>query len=186
MNKHESASARCATCDGELTPRRRPAGFCCIGCERGGPCTCSCDDTPASGIPMSATSYAALQQDIAHVGTHLEELGPDAYAHAREGLAHGEYFLAARRQHALRSIVDRAVITSTIDSAALGGRVRYREGDASAETITLVTPAEADPVAGRISVTSPIGSAMLGRRVGDVVSVRTPGGVRVVAITAID
>jgi transcription elongation GreA/GreB family factor len=135
---------------------------------------------------MSDTTYTALQQDIARVGMHLEQLGPDAHAQAREGLAHGEYFLAARRQHALRSILDRAVITSTMDRAALGSRVRYREGDASAETITLVTPAEAEPLASRLSVASPMGSAMLGRRVGEVVSVRTPGGVRVVTITAID
>lgn len=37
---------------------------------------------------------------------------------------------------------------------------------------------EADVKAGRISVTSPIGRALVGRQVGDEVSVETPGGVR--------
>lgn len=134
---------------------------------------------------MSDTAYAALLEDMARIGVRLEELAPDASAHAIEGIAHGEYFLTARRRHALRSILDRAVITSTVDRAALGSTVRYREDDASAGLISLVPPAEAEPAAGRISVTSPMGAAMLGRRSGETVRVRTPGGVRVITITAI-
>ena len=134
---------------------------------------------------MSDTAYAMLQQDLARTGEQLAELRPDANAHALEGLAHGEHFLAVRRQHALRSILDRAVITPTADRAALGVSVRYREGDGSAAVIALVAPADAEPAAGRISVTSPMGAALLGRRVGEVVRVRTPGGVRVITIVAV-
>ena len=115
----------------------------------------------------------------------LEQLAPDASARALAGLAHGEYFLAARRQHALHGILERAVITSNRDRAALGSTVRYREGDATAVLISLVGPADADPAAGRISVTSPVGAAMLGRRPGEVARVRTPGGLRVLTILAI-
>lgn len=134
---------------------------------------------------MSNAAYAALQQDLARVGEELVELRPDANAHALEGLAHGEYFLAARRQHTLRSLLDRAEITPTVDRAALGTTVRYREGDGSAAVVSLVAPADAEPAAGRISVTSPMGAAMLGRRAGEVVRVRTPGGVRVITIIAV-
>ncbi|MCS6952141.1 MAG: transcription elongation factor GreA [Bryobacterales bacterium] len=42
----------------------------------------------------------------------------------------------------------------------------------------LVTSEEADASQGRISTTSPIGRALLGKQVGDVVRVQIPGGVR--------
>ena len=35
---------------------------------------------------------------------------------------------------------------------------------------------ESDPLAGKISNTSPVGSALLGKKVGDIVKVQTPGG----------
>jgi transcription elongation factor GreA len=40
----------------------------------------------------------------------------------------------------------------------------------------LVGTAEADPAAGRISNASPVGRALIGRRVGDNVAVKTPRG----------
>jgi transcription elongation factor GreA len=49
------------------------------------------------------------------------------------------------------------------------------EGDPP-ETYRIVGAAEADPRSGKISNESPIGSALLGRRKGDVVKVQTPGG----------
>jgi transcription elongation GreA/GreB family factor len=135
---------------------------------------------------MSDTAYASLQQDLARADKQIADLRPDANAHAVEGLAHGEHFLAMRQQHALRSILDRAVVTPTVDRAVLGSRVRYREGDASAAAISLVISVDAEPAVGRISVTSPMGAAILGRREGDIVRVRTPGGVRVLTIIGVD
>ena len=41
----------------------------------------------------------------------------------------------------------------------------------------IVGAGEADPAAGRISYASPVGSALLGRRVGEVVEVAVPSGV---------
>ena len=46
-----------------------------------------------------------------------------------------------------------------------------------AETYRIVGAAEADPRSGKISNESPLGAALLGRRVGDTVRVRTPGGI---------
>ncbi|MBI1750436.1 MAG: GreA/GreB family elongation factor, partial [Acidobacteria bacterium] len=40
----------------------------------------------------------------------------------------------------------------------------------------LVTPEEADATNGLISTSSPIGKALLGRRVGDEIKVQTPAG----------
>lgn len=61
----------------------------------------------------------------------------------------------------------------TID---LGARITVQEEDFDPETYHLVGPKEADPRNGRISYESPIGQALLGHRVGDKISVQTPGG----------
>lgn len=50
---------------------------------------------------------------------------------------------------------------------------------------TIVGSAEADPAAGRISNESPVGKALLGRRVGDRVQVITPKGVMNLTIAEI-
>lgn len=45
-------------------------------------------------------------------------------------------------------------------------------------TYSLVTTEEADAAKGKISTTSPIGRALLGKEVGDVAKVQTPGGAK--------
>jgi transcription elongation factor GreA len=45
------------------------------------------------------------------------------------------------------------------------------------ERYHLVGPAEADPAAGRISIESPLGRALLGAKVGQSVKVNAPNGV---------
>jgi len=50
-------------------------------------------------------------------------------------------------------------------------------------TYQLLTSEEADVAQGRISTTSPIGKALLGKQVGDTVKVMIPGGVREMEIT---
>lgn len=54
------------------------------------------------------------------------------------------------------------------------------------ETYTIVGSTEVDPGNGRISLKSPIGRALMGRRKGDVVDVQSPGGAVQFEITAID
>jgi transcription elongation factor GreA len=62
------------------------------------------------------------------------------------------------------------------DAVQVGSCITVQEGDAPEETWYLVGAKEADPRNGRISNESPIGSALLGHRVGDEVTVTTPGG----------
>ncbi len=64
----------------------------------------------------------------------------------------------------------RVVFASTVDLEDLssGEKVRYQ----------IVGDDEADIKEGRISVSSPIARALIGREVGDVAEVRAPGGVR--------
>lgn len=57
-------------------------------------------------------------------------------------------------------------------------RVQLRDMDTGEDVVyTLVYPAEADLSEGRISVLAPLGTAILGYRVGDVVEWTVPGGI---------
>jgi len=72
------------------------------------------------------------------------------------------------------------------DTVILGSRVTIREENWDPETYTIVGSAEADPGAGRISNESPMGSALIGHRIGDQVSFETPVGSAAVEILSID
>jgi transcription elongation factor GreA len=58
----------------------------------------------------------------------------------------------------------------------VGARITVMEEGEAPESYLIVGAKEADPPNGRISHVSPIGSALMGRRVGDRVEVQTPGG----------
>lgn len=63
------------------------------------------------------------------------------------------------------------------DRVAMNSRVTYDELPRGARrTVVLVHPIEADVAAGRVSVLSPIGLALLGRAAGDEVDAELPGG----------
>jgi len=62
------------------------------------------------------------------------------------------------------------------DRVAMNSRVTYEEEPGKARrSVVLVHPIEADPAARRISVLSPVGLALLGRRSGTRVVVELPG-----------
>jgi transcription elongation factor GreA len=58
----------------------------------------------------------------------------------------------------------------------IGSRVSIQEGSDPEETYLLVGPQEADPTKGRISYSSPIGQAMMGHKVSEIVEANTPQG----------
>ncbi len=60
----------------------------------------------------------------------------------------------------------------------IGSRVKIQDESGEVEEIVLVGAAHADVLAGKVSYESPVGAALMGKRAGDVVEVRTPGGVR--------
>ena len=65
------------------------------------------------------------------------------------------------------------------DTVKLGVYVTVREdGEPGAETYQIVGSAEANPKTGRISNESPMGKAMMGKKVGDRCLVKTPSGER--------
>jgi regulator of nucleoside diphosphate kinase len=63
------------------------------------------------------------------------------------------------------------------DRVAMNSLVAYREEPGGVRrSVAVVHPAEADPADGRISVLSPVGRALLGRKSGAVASIDIPGG----------
>lgn len=62
------------------------------------------------------------------------------------------------------------------DFVAVGSHVTIQEEGFDSETFYVVGAKEADPRNGKISNESPIGSALMDHKVGDVVEATTPGG----------
>lgn len=61
------------------------------------------------------------------------------------------------------------------DRVAVGHRVDVRRADGRERSYVLVSPPQADPRAGRLSSKSPLGDALLGGAVGDVVVLESNG-----------
>lgn len=59
---------------------------------------------------------------------------------------------------------------------AMNSRVTYREAQGARRTVSVVHPKDADPARLRISVLSPVGRALLGRRAGSTISATVPDG----------
>ena len=81
----------------------------------------------------------------------------------------------------LQAILDRARIVEEAgpgaDVVGMGSKVTLRDLDYDEELVyTLVGSYEADPTSGHISSSSPVGKALMGRKVGDAIAVNTPGG----------
>jgi transcription elongation factor GreA len=86
-------------------------------------------------------------------------------------------FLEGRIQE-IEAVLRSAVIIekSQSDFVSVGAHVTIQEADFDPETFYVVGAKEADPRNGKISNESPIGSALLNHKVGDVVEADTPGG----------
>lgn len=70
------------------------------------------------------------------------------------------------------------------DAVSLGRTVTFVElPDGDEESYSIVGSAEADPFEGKISNDSPIAKSLMGKKVGDEVTVQTPGGEMNVRIT---
>ena len=70
------------------------------------------------------------------------------------------------------------------DRVAFGAFVELEDMDGGKiVTYRLVGPDESDLEAGKISVTSPVARALVGKEVGDEVRVKTPGGIRTYEIS---
>ena len=87
-------------------------------------------------------------------------------------------FLEGRIQE-IETILRNAMIiekSKNTDVVSVGDHVTIQENDFPPETYQVVGAREADPRNGRISNESPIGSAIMDHKVGDIVEADTPGG----------
>ncbi len=66
----------------------------------------------------------------------------------------------------------------------VGSRVRVHDRDGEAE-FDIVEPGEADAISSRVSAESPLGRALLGQRIGDLVRFHAPGGVLAVTVVGV-
>ncbi len=134
-----------------------------------------------------------LEGEIAAIEVELHDKLPKEIQKARE---HGdlsenaEYQAAKERQRLLGArmaqlsarlgklkLIDLTKIPK--DAVGLGSTVLLYDLDDDKEvTYELVTTEESDVPSGRISTSSPIGRALLGKRDGDVAEVRTPRGLK--------
>ncbi len=81
-------------------------------------------------------------------------------------------------------IIDESQLSK--DEALIGATVKIKDIDSEEEEIyTLVSEPEADFANGKISVTSPVGKALLGHKVGDSVKIDVPAGTLNYKITKI-
>lgn len=67
----------------------------------------------------------------------------------------------------------------------LGSTVKVKIATGKSQEYTIVGPAEADPRDGRISNESPVGRALIGKKLSDEVQVSTPGGIIVMKVTKV-
>lgn len=144
-------------------------------------------------IPITKDGLEKLKEEL----VRLERVERPANIRAiEEARGHGdlsenaEYHAAKERQsfidgriNELRVSIGKAEVIAMDDSPSdrvvFGRTVKLRDISTEQEIqYQLLGPYESDPDKGRISVTSPLGQALIGTRVGDEIRVRTPGGVQ--------
>ncbi len=119
-----------------------------------------------------------LPKELMRARAHgdLSENAEFKFAKERQG------YLSARVGQLKRRLADMAMLNLNnlpTDCVGYGSRVSLRDLQKSVEVeYKLVTTEEADAAKGLISTTSPIGKALLGRRVGDEIKVQTPAGTK--------
>ena len=133
---------------------------------------------------LKSTKRPAVIHAIAEARAHGDLKENAEYHAAKEEAAHLEAKIAGLRDQ-LRSaeIVEHA----DGDVAGMGTTVTYKDEKSGKElSHKLVPKVEADPSAGLISIDSPVGKALAGRKVGDDATLETPSGVRTMRVLAVE
>lgn len=136
----------------------------------------------AAELPPVAPPRAALPSGVPNYVTERglrllrEELA--ALERERAEAAHVSATYAQRRAQLEERIASAIVVApkSPVEEVRFGTSVVVVGEDAVPRTYQLVGVDEAEPGRGRIAFVSPVARALLGRRAGDVVTVRTPRG----------
>ncbi len=147
----------------------------------------------ADRVPMTARGYEQIKQDLKQLRSVDR---PKNVEDIEEAIAHGdlsenaEYHAAKERQGHLEARIslldDRIARAQVIDPSSqdtdqvrFGCTVRLQDVETGEEVrYTIVGEDESDASQGRISVTSPVGRALVGKAVDDSVEVKVPKGTR--------
>ncbi len=150
---------------------------------------------------MTAEGYQALDEELKRLKT-IER--PAVIAAIAEARSHGdlsenaEYHAAKERQGwiegQIADIEDKMARAQVIDVSKLSGNqvkfgatVSLVDEDTEEEArYQIVGEHEADVKRGKVSITSPIARAIIGKEMGDVVEVNTPGGVKAYEILKVE
>jgi transcription elongation factor GreA len=144
-------------------------------------------------IPMTTSGHVALSadyrrrtseerqriiRDIAEARAHGDLSENAEYHAAKEQQSHNEGRIQELESMlALADIIDVSKLSGS--TVKFGATVTILDEDTEGKkTFTIVGDPEADASAGRISLSSPIARAMIGKQVGDSFEVSAPGGSR--------
>ena len=144
-------------------------------------------------VPMTAVGYANLEvelkrlmseerpriiQAISDARTHGDLSENAEYHAAKEAQSHNEGRIAELEDKISRAeVIDVTKLSG--DTVKFGAQVKLIDEDTEEKkTYRIVGDAEADVKEGRISISSPIARALIGKSVGDTVEVTAPGGAR--------
>ncbi len=151
-------------------------------------------------IPMTAAGFARLREELKRLKTVERAAVIKALEDARDMgdiSENAEYHAAKERQGFIESrmveLEDKLRRAEIIDVSKLSGKkikfgatVRLADEDTDAKsTYQIVGADEADIEAGRLSITSPLARALIGKAKGDSVEVLTPGGARAYEVVAV-
>jgi transcription elongation factor GreA len=142
-------------------------------------------------FPMTAAGYAALEEElkrrqqverpriiqaIAEARSHGDLSENAEYHAAKEAQAHNEGRVAELEDKLQRAeIIDVSKLSGK--TIKFGATVTLVDEDTEEEkAYQIVGESEADVKRGKVSITSPIARALIGKTVGDTVEVNAPGG----------
>ena len=144
-------------------------------------------------IPITREGLERLREELRHILTVERPRNIKAIEEAR---SHGdlnenaEYHAAKERQSLLSAKINElemAINRSEVieidersgERVVFGTKVAL-ESLANGRKVTyqLMGPYESDPDSGKISITSPLGKALIGKEEGDIVRIKTPGGIQ--------
>jgi len=154
----------------------------------------------SDSIPVTAIGYARLQEELKNL-VRVER--PKVVQDIAEARSHGdlsenaEYDAAKDKQGfvegRIKELNDKIARAQVINPAEIdsekivfGAKVTLLDVDSDAEVCyQIVGEDEAEIKEGKISITSPVGRALIGHEVDDEVHISVPSGVRVYEITDI-
>lgn len=151
-------------------------------------------------VPLTAGGFEALVEELRRRQQEERPRIIQAISEARAlgDLSENAEYHAAKEAQALNegrvqeleSLISRAEIIDVSklsgDRVKFGAIVKVIDEDTEEErTYQIVGEPEADVRSGRVSITSPIARALIGKTIGDTVEVSTPGGGKSYEITGV-